>query len=130
MRPVASARADREDTALLQFRTANGIIAQINTNWVTPFKARTLQVATRSKFVSADLINRQVTEYFDYRADGSYSMKHLSVVMAEPLKEEINAFVRSIVDDTPPPVSGEDGLRNLEIALECLNAGVDLAAAS
>ena len=36
-----SAVAEREDIALLQFRTASGVLAHINTNWLTPFKART-----------------------------------------------------------------------------------------
>ena len=37
---LSSAVAEREDIALLQFRTASGVLAHINTNWLTPFKAR------------------------------------------------------------------------------------------
>ena len=36
---LSSAVAEREDIALLQFRTASGVLAHINTNWLTPFKA-------------------------------------------------------------------------------------------
>ena len=36
---TSSAVAEREDIALLQFRTASGVLAHINTNWLTPFKA-------------------------------------------------------------------------------------------
>ena len=43
---TSSAVAAREDIALLQFRTASGVLAHINTNWLTPFKARTIHVAT------------------------------------------------------------------------------------
>ena len=39
---LKSAVAEREDIALLQFRTASGVLAQINTNWLTPFKTRTV----------------------------------------------------------------------------------------
>ena len=39
---LSSVKAEREDIALLQFRTASGVLAQINTNWLTPFKARTV----------------------------------------------------------------------------------------
>src|SRR6185312_14335722 len=53
---LASARAQNEDIALLQFRTTSGVLAQINTNWLTPFKARTVHVATRNKYVAADLL--------------------------------------------------------------------------
>src|SRR3981081_812219 len=53
--------AEREDIALLQFRTASGVLAHINTNWLTPFKARNVTVATRGKYVMGDLLTRQVT---------------------------------------------------------------------
>ena len=76
---LSSAVAEREDIALLQFRTASGVLAHINTNWLTPFKARTIHVATRDKYLIADLLTMQVTECFGFQADGSYSMRHLSV---------------------------------------------------
>ena len=55
---IKSAVAEREDIALLQFRTASGVLAQINTNWLTPFKTRTVHIATRKKYLIADLLTR------------------------------------------------------------------------
>jgi predicted dehydrogenase len=118
---LSSARASREDIALLQFRTASGVLAHINTNWLTPFKARTVHVATRDKYVVADLITRQVTECFGFQTDGSYSMRHLSVGHAEPLRAEIVAFVDAIRGDKSPAVTGEEGVASLEVAIRCLN---------
>ena len=120
---LARTRAEREDTALLQFRMDNGVIAHITTNWVTPYKVRTLQVATRNKFVVADLITRQVTEYFGQQADGSYQTRAVNSWPAEPLKKELEAFAHAIRTGEPPAVTGEDGLRNLEVALRCLGEG-------
>ncbi|HET9904827.1 MAG TPA: Gfo/Idh/MocA family oxidoreductase [Xanthobacteraceae bacterium] len=117
---LASARAKNEDIALLQFRTASGVLAQITTNWLTPFKARTVHVATRKKYVAADLLTRQVTECFGFQPDGSYSMRHLSVGHAEPLRAELLAFVKAIRSGKPPAVSGEEGVISLEIAMRCL----------
>src|ERR1700681_425580 len=68
---LKSAVAEREDIALLQFRTASGVLAQINTNWLTPFKTRTVHIATRKKYLIADLLTRQVTECFGFQPDGS-----------------------------------------------------------
>jgi UDP-N-acetylglucosamine 3-dehydrogenase len=119
---LSSAVAEREDIALLQFRTASGVLAHINTNWLTPFKARTIHVATRDKYLIADLLTMQVTECFGFQADGSYSMRHLSVGYAEPLRSELLAFIESIRSGRVPAVTGEEGVASLEIAIRCLNA--------
>src|SRR5580693_7886481 len=124
---LSSAKAEREDIALLQFRTASGVLAHINTNWLTPFKARTVHVATKRKYVIGDLLTRQVTECFGFQPDGSYSMRHLSVGYAEPLRAELRAFIDAIRDKSAPAVTGEEGVASLEIAIRCLDTRAELS---
>jgi predicted dehydrogenase len=119
---LSSAVAEREDIALLQFRTASGVLAHINTNWLTPFKARSVTVATRGKYVMGDLLTRQVTECFGFQPDGSYSMRHLPVGHDEPLRAELVAFVDAVRSGKIPAVSGDEGVASLEIAIKCLEA--------
>jgi UDP-N-acetylglucosamine 3-dehydrogenase len=126
---LSSAVAEREDIALLQFRTASGVLAHINTNWLTPFKARTIHIATRAKYLIGDLLTLQVTECFGFQPDGSYSMRHLSVGYAEPLRAELQAFLNAIRTGQAPPVTGEEGVASLEIAIRCLDAPAAHAAA-
>jgi predicted dehydrogenase len=118
---LSSVRATREDIALLQFRTASGVLAHINTNWLTPFKARTVHIATHDKYVIGDLLTRQVTECFGFQPDGSYSMRHLSVGYAEPLRSELLAFTDAVRNDSETAVTGEEGVASLEIAIRCLS---------
>jgi UDP-N-acetylglucosamine 3-dehydrogenase len=119
---TSSAVAEREDIALLQFRTASGVLAHINTNWLTPFKARNIHIATRDKYLIADLLTLQVTECFGFQPDGSYSMRHLSVGYAEPLRAELAAFIKAVRTGETPAVTGEEGVASLEIAIRCLNS--------
>lgn len=117
---LSSAVAEREDIALLQFRTASGVLAHINTNWLTPFKARNVTVATRGKYVMGDLLTRQVTECFGFKPDGSYSMRHLPVGHDEPLRAELISFVGAVRSGGVPEVTGDEGVASLEVATLCL----------
>src|SRR6476659_10320580 len=117
---LSSAVAEREDIAPLQFRTASGVLAHINTNWLTPFKARNVTVATRNKYIMGDLLTRQVTECFGFQPDGSYSMRHLPVGHDEPLRAELIAFLDAVRTGNTPAVSGDEGVASLEIAIRCL----------
>src|SRR5579872_2409291 len=123
-----SAVAEREDIALLQFRTASGVLAHINTNWLTPFKARNVTVATRGKYVMGDLLTRQVTECFGFKPDGSYSMRHLPVAYDEPLRAELIAFLHAARGGSAPAVTGDEGVASLEIAIRCLETPAQPAA--
>src|SRR5665647_809651 len=127
---LSSAIAEREDIALLQFRTASGVLAHINTNWLTPFKARNVTVATRGKYVMGDLLTRQVTECFGFQPDGSYSMRHLPVGHDEPLRAELIAFLHAVRSGDVPAVTGDEGVASLEIAIRCLETPAKPAASS
>src|SRR6201981_1787669 len=127
---LSSAVAEREDIALLQFRTESGVLAHINTNWLTPFKARNVTVATRGKYVIGDVLTRQVTECFGFKPDGSYSMRHLPVGQDEPLRAELMSFLRAVRSGSQPAVPGDEGVPSLEIAIRCLESPARPAVAS
>src|SRR5947199_2041312 len=127
---IKAAVAEREDIALLQFRTQSGVLAQINTNWLTPFKTRTVHIATRKKYLIGDLLTRQVTECFGFQSDGSYSMRHLPVGHDEPLRAELIAFLDAVRSGGVPAVTGDEGVASLEIATRCLEAPARPAAAA
>ena len=110
--------SEKEDIALLSFKMGNGVLAHITTNWLTPFKVREISIATKEKFIKGTFINQKVSEYNKY--EDSYITKELSVPFSEPLNAELNAFLKAVRDNKEPPISGEDGLKALEVAVRCL----------
>ena len=117
---VSRTIGEHEDSALLQFHTVRGTIASINTNWLTPFRQRRMEVATSDRFFVCDMLQRTLTVFSDYGKDGSFRQRQLFVPASDPLTQEHAGFFAAIRGDAAVPVSGHDGLRSLEIALACL----------
>jgi len=118
---TANNPSGKEDAAIFLFKMQNGVLGRITTNWLTPFKIREVTLATSKEFVRGDLLAKRVIEYSKYSEDGSYSVKELVVPFVEPLKAELQAFLQSVIADEPPPITGEDGLVALQIALSGLD---------
>jgi UDP-N-acetylglucosamine 3-dehydrogenase len=112
--------AAHEDAAILLFQMENGILGRITVSWLTPFKVREISIATKDRFIKASLTDQRVTTYSKYRENDSYLVRELNVPFGEPLKLELEAFTHSLSDDIPPPITGEDGLKALEVASLCL----------
>lgn len=116
---VQASIAAKEDIAMLSFVMENGVLAHITTDWLTPYKVREINISTKEKFIRGNFITQKVTEYSSWK-DSSYIVKDLFVPFGEPLMLELQAFLKSVKEDTPVPVTGEDSLKALEIALKCL----------
>lgn len=115
-----------EDVAILLFEMANGVLARVTVNWLTPFKVREISIATKEKFIKVLLIDQKVVEYSRYSENDSSLAKEITVPFGEPLKLELKAFIDSIRNNTKPPITGEDGLKALEIALQCLSNTIQM----
>lgn len=111
---------ENEDVAILSFEMINGVLAHITTNWLTPFKAREINIATKEKFIKGLFIDQKVWEYSKYEEGVSHTIKELSVPLSEPLNAELHAFLNAINGNKEPPITGEDGLKALEVAVKCL----------
>ena len=113
-----------EESAVLSFEMENGALAYIITNTITPLKIRSLEVTTAEKFIRGDLISQKVMEYsrgeLITHARRSMFVTEIDIPYMEPLKLELKAFINSLEQGIKPPISGEDGLRALETAVECI----------
>lgn len=108
-----------EDTAIMSFRMENGVLVHITSNWLTPYKVREIRISATDKYIKGNFITQTVTEYSRYK-DESYLTKHLPVSFREPLKLELKSFVDCVANGKQPAITGHDGLKALEIALQCI----------
>ena len=111
-----------EDHAQIWIKMNNSS-ASIVTNWTSPVKIREMDVTLDKAFVKINYLSQTMeismrnSDELDPRMIG-YPTKHISIRYREPLKIEIEEFLRSIGEDKEPPVTGEDSLESLKIALE------------
>jgi len=125
---ISAFTADRElgieESTMLSFEMENGVLAYIIANRITPLKIRRIEATTAEKFILGDLISQKVTEYSKgeliTHARRSAFVTEIDIPYMEPLKLELKAFINSLEKATEPPVSGEDGLKALEIAVKCM----------
>lgn len=119
--PVLSGEDDIAN-ARLQFE--NGCVANVTASRVSRDAMRKIRIFQEDAYISIDYQERKITIL---RKDGggipvpglpnvTYAEK--SFEQGDALLAEISAFVASVRDGKPPVVSGEDGKRALEVALE------------
>jgi len=123
---AARSRDVPQVTAILEFE--NGVVGTLTASRVTQQKVRTLSVTARECQINLDYISqsvrihrRSVPEYIVSEGDVRYRHESLieqpTVKNGEPLKAELQSFVESVRDGKPPVVTGEDGIRAVELAM-------------
>lgn len=127
---------EHEDLLLGLLRFPDGITGMLEINWLTPTKVREVLVLGERGLFRVDDLTQDLFFYENAQVDlvtwdalqtlkgvSEGSMLRFALQRYEPLKVELQAFVNSVKDDTPTPVSGEDGLAALKIALALVESG-------
>jgi predicted dehydrogenase len=106
-----------DDVGLLLLGLDGGISASLDASWARAktwpiWGGLTMDVIGENGVLSLNAFNQNV-QFFDDR-NGRYGLVPYSAGGDPPL---VQAFIDAIRHDTAPPVTGEDGLRALEVAL-------------
>jgi UDP-N-acetylglucosamine 3-dehydrogenase len=108
-----------EDNAVLSFELQDAIVAEILTNWLTPFKKRTIEVACKDAYFEADLITQNLTEYSNFHVNNSYVVRGCHIKKDEPLLKEVEAFVHYLkTGERGSLATIEDSVITLQVATE------------
>ncbi len=105
-----------EDYAQIMLTYEDGETAFIESNWLTPYKTRTLtatgtEAIMRLDYNTQDLWIEEKTQTVQPR-----------LPFQEPLKAELQNFVECIIEKKKPLVTGEDGVKALEIATAAMQS--------
>ncbi len=107
------------DLANARLRFASGLIANLTASRVSVEKVRKFRVFAPRTYVSADFTAREA-QVFRLETDAAgrprLASEKRSSPDEEPLRRQIEAFVRAVRDRSEPVVSGADGRRALALA--------------
>jgi predicted dehydrogenase len=110
---------DRFDIANARLRFASGCIANLTASRISRDRVRKVRFFQPDMYVSVDYAAQEAEAWRLVRRDGARPAIEggkLEVRTAEPLKCELEDFLRAARDRTRPLVSGEDGRRALALA--------------
>ncbi|MCD4766471.1 MAG: Gfo/Idh/MocA family oxidoreductase [Methanosarcinales archaeon] len=99
-----------EDHAAILLRFEHEFSGIVETNWLTPHKIRKLTAIGTDGVAYLDYIDQTVELH-----DGEW-IRQAKIEKSEPLKNELEYFIRSISNGMDPYPSGGDGLYVLEVA--------------
>lgn len=124
---------DQIDVANARIRFANGLIANLNASRVAPRRERKIRFFQPDAYISVDYEARRIQIYRKSppapgAAFPTISAEQIDLGDADPLRDEIAAFVASVRGRTPPPVTADDGLRVMELS-ERIRRAMESAAA-
>jgi len=142
--PVASIDAagapvltENVDIANARIRFQNGCVANITASRISAKQMRKIRIFQKDAYISIDFLKNKTEVYSLSSQTGSdpkgktiaqfetgagekkkIAYRRLKSTQHNAMREELYAFSKAIENGTKPPVTGEDGKRALEIALQ------------
>lgn len=127
---------EHEDLILGLLGFPDGITGHLEINWLTPTKIREVLVLGERGLFRVDDLTQDLYFFENAKATSNIwpalqtlkgvsegSMIRFALRRYEPLKAELQAFLSAIKDHSLVPVSGEDGLEALRLALALVESG-------
>lgn len=131
--------SDSVDIANARLQFENGCVANVTASRISQKKMRKMRLFQKDAYISIDFLDKQA-EVFRLVGDdepptkGAMMLGHIdsakrrrNIVYEMPTVQDVNAlqyelerFARAIITHTPPPVTGEEGRRALEVAHKIL----------
>jgi UDP-N-acetylglucosamine 3-dehydrogenase len=106
-----------EDYAEIMLRFDHGTTGFIDANWLTPRKVRTLIITGSEATINLDYISQEIS------VDDSDRTIKPTVKWDEPLRLELENYIRTVREDLEPSPSGTDAIEAIRICDAALESG-------
>jgi len=107
-----------EDYAQIMLTYRSGKTAFIESNWLTPYKIRSLNVTGSEAIMRLDYNSQELW------IENAVETIQPRNSFKEPLKAELEHFIECIIEKKTPMITGEDGYKALEIAVAAMKSSV------
>lgn len=109
-----------EDIANARLQFANGCVAQLTASRLSPERLRKLRIFAPEGYLGLDYQTQ--TAHLRRPQNGSIVQTEVPIARGEPLALELRAFVESVQRGVAPPVTGEQAVEALRVALEIIQS--------
>lgn len=110
--------SDYEDVANVRLIFENGTIADITASRVTKDVVRKIRIFQEDSYISLDYLTQEAAIF--RKTDEKIRKEKIKIKKGEPLKRELESFVECVRTGKRPIISGVEGRRALQVALEII----------
>lgn len=107
-----------EDVANVRLTFEDGIIADITASRVTKDVVRKMRIFQEDSYLSLDYVTQDAAIF--RKTEGKIVKERIKIKKKDPLKKELKSFVECVRTQKRPLVSGVEGRRALQVALEII----------
>ena len=110
--------SDYEDVANVRLIFKDGTIADITASRVTKDVVRKIRIFQEDSYISLDYLNQEAAIF--RKTENKILKEKIKIKKDEPLKNELESFIECVRTGKSPVVSGTEGRRALQVALEII----------
>ena len=112
----SSSISSYEDVANVRLSFENGTVADITASRVTKDVVRKIRIFQEESYISLNYVTQEA-EIFR-KNESKVLTEKIKIKVEEPMKKELESFIDCVANHKKPVVSGVEGRRALQVALE------------
>lgn len=113
--------SSKEDLALVQLLFKNGAVASLFASRISEERIRRLKIFEQEKTFHLDFLNQTLSVVRLPKQHHTNPPEFVPIKKCEPLRSELEHFMECVITNKKPMVTGDDGKKALELAIQVVN---------